>query len=142
MASRDVPDNPLIGALRLAFDRLIAAGEVDLNTLPETGETEVQADNWTLHLEGWPVTTAWIAIDQDPQSPKEQMTALDQTFDHRARAALHDADRRLDGVLLRGLRESGDDLSVRLVELLEAAGVDAGSDDPKRLGLLPTFQCR
>lgn len=130
MASRDVPDNPLIGALRLAFNRLIAAGEVDLNTLPETGETEVQADNWTLHLEGWPVTTAWIAIDQDPESPKEQMAALAKTFDHRTRTALHDADRRLDGVLLRCLRQSGDGLSMRLADLLDHLGMAQEEDVP------------
>ncbi len=107
MASPDNPEHGLMEALRRSFAVLIEEGEIDLNTLPDAQETEVQADSWTLHLEGWPITTAWIAIDQEPVSPKEQRAALDATFDHRELAALRDADRRLDEALLTCLRESG-----------------------------------
>lgn len=119
MASLDIPGNPLVEALALAFAVLIDSGEVDLLATPDSDETEVQADAWTLHVEGWPLTTAWIAIDQDPVSPAEQRAALFGMFGHRELAALHDADRRLEGKLLRCLRASGDQLSIRLTELLD-----------------------
>lgn len=119
MVNLDIPDNPLVEALALAFAVLIDAGEVDLHAPPNGDETEVQADDWTLHLEGWPLTTAWIAIDQDPVSPAEQRAALLGTFGHRELAALRDADQRLEGKLLRCLRGSGDRLSVLLAELLD-----------------------
>lgn len=119
MASLDIPDHRLADALQLAFAVLIEAGEIDLDAPPDADETEVQADDWTLHLEGWPIATAWIAIDQDPVLPTEQRAALEATLDHRELAALRDADRRLDGALLTCLRGSGDGLSVALAGLLE-----------------------
>lgn len=118
MTSPDVPDRPLVQLLRRAFGSLIEAGEVDLVTLPERDETEIQADHWTLHLEGWPIVTAWVAIDQDPVSVAEQLAALRDAFDQRAFAAFRDADGRLDGALLRSMRESGDELSVTLAGLV------------------------
>jgi len=131
MAILDIPDHPLAETLHLAFAVLIGAGDVDVNTLPDAEETEVQADDWTLHLEGWPLTTAWIAIDQEPVSPKEQLTALEGMLDQQDRAAMRGADRRLGGALLTCLRESGDDLSVMLAGLLErtASAQDEG-DEP------------
>ena len=122
VASLEIPDHPLVEALQLAFALLIDAGEIDLSMLTDAEETDVQADDWTLHLEGWPITTAWIAIDPDPVSPREQLAALEATFDHREREALQEADRRLEGALLTCFRESGDDLSALLADLLERRG--------------------
>ncbi len=120
----DRSSNPLIDALHLAFAALIETGEIDITTPPDAGEdeTEVQADDWTLHLEGWPIATAWIAIDQEPESAVAQQAALATTFDHRELAALRDADRRLEGALVTHLRTSGDELSARLAEWLTEPG--------------------
>ena len=120
----DRSGHPPRDALQLAFAALIETGEINLATPPDAGkdETEVQADDWTLHLEGWPITIAWIAVDQEPDSAAEQRAVLDATFDHRSREALRDADRRLEGALVARLRTSGDELSARLADLLAEPG--------------------
>ncbi|MBA2247209.1 MAG: hypothetical protein H0W23_03700, partial [Chloroflexia bacterium] len=88
----------------------------------EQVEIDVQADDWTLHLEGWPIATAWIAIEQEPESAAAQQAALATTFGHRELAALRNADRRLEGALVARLRTSGDELSARLADLLAQPG--------------------
>ncbi len=120
----DRSSDPLIDALYLAFAALIETGEIDITTPPDAGEdeTEVQADDWTLHLEGWPIATAWIAIEQEPESAAAQQAALATTFGHRELAALRNADRRLEGALVARLRTSGDELSARLADLLAQPG--------------------
>lgn len=128
----DTTGHPLRDALRLAFASLIETGEIDLAIPPDAvnDETEVQADDWTLHLEGWPIATAWIAIDQEPDSAAERRAALDATLDHRELAALRDADRRLEGALVARLRTSGDDLSALLADLLTEFGAAREDDVP------------
>ena len=120
----DRSGHSLRAVLQHAFAALIETGEIDITTPPDAGEdeTEVQADDWTLHLEGWPVVIAWIAIDHEPDSGAEQRSALEATLDHREQAALRDADRRLEGALVACLRASGDELSIRLADLLAETG--------------------
>ncbi len=116
--------------LQLAFATLIETGEIDIATAPdiEAGETEVQADDWTLHLEGWPIAMAWIAIDHEPD-PAEHRAALDATLDHRELAAMRDADRHLEGALVARLRASGDELSSRLADVLDMTEPNQSDDD-------------
>ena len=115
--------HPLHDVLQHAFAALIETGEIDIATAPDTAgdEIEVQADDWTLHLEGWPVVMAWIAIDHEPD-PAEHRAALEATLDHRELAAMRDADGSLEGALVACLRASGDELSARLADLLAEPG--------------------
>ncbi len=127
MASLDALGHPLIEILQLAFADLIERGDVDVVVMPEANEFEVQGDDWTLHLEGWPVNVAWIALDETPVSHGEQMAALDATLGSAEMAALRDADRQLQGRLTDGLADSGDGLSQALALVL-GDGSDPGGD--------------
>jgi len=114
----DDQPNPLVAALRTAFAAALKSGEVDIADDAATAEVDVFADDWTLHLEGWPLTTAWFVLDDDPVSPAEQRAARAAALSRGGLAALHDADARLDGALTAALAESGDALSVTLASLL------------------------
>jgi hypothetical protein len=109
---------PLLDALREAFTTSLTSGEVDVVEDAAAGEVEVIADDWTLHLEGWPLTAAWFALDDDPASPAEQRAALSAALSRGGLPALRDADDRLDGALTSALASSGDALSVTLTTLL------------------------
>jgi hypothetical protein len=109
---------PLLAALRDAFTTSLTSGEVDVVEDAAAGEVEVIADDWTLHLEGWPLTAAWFALDDDPASPAEQRAALSAALSRGGLPALRDADARLDGALTSALASSGDALSVTLTMLL------------------------
>lgn len=128
MPSLDAADHPLVGALQDAFGALVADGAVDIVVLEEDAEQdacEVQADDWTLYIEGWPVSQAWIAIDNETASPEEFRTTLESTFSEEDLAALSELDETLAGDLARALAESGDELSVALATMIEA-DVEAG----------------
>ena len=73
---------PILAALRAAFTTALTSGEVDVVENAAAGEVEVIADDWTLHLEGWPLTAAWFALDDDPASPAEQRAALSRRCAH------------------------------------------------------------
>lgn len=128
MPSLDPADHPLVGALQEAFGALVAENAVDIVTLEEDAEQdacEVQADDWTLFIEGWPVTQAWIAVDSDVASPEEFRSTLESTFSEEDLAALSALDEALAGDVVRALTESGDELSIALASMIEA-GVEAG----------------
>lgn len=111
-------EHPLIEILQVAFADLIERGDVDVVMVPQANELEVQADAWTLHLEGWPVSMAWIALDETPSSHTEQVAALDATLGSPELSALRHADRQLDGALAHALIDSGDDLSQALASVI------------------------
>ena len=112
------PPEPLLAALRGAFAAALKSGEVDVVEDATAGEVEILADDWTLHLEGWPLTTAWFALDDDPVSPAEQRAALTAALSRGGLAALRDADTRLAGALTAALAASDDPLSATLASLL------------------------
>lgn len=114
----DAQPNALLAALRAAFAAALKSGEVDIADDAAADEVDVFADDWTLHLEGWPLTTAWFALDDDPVSPAEQRAALAAALSRGGLAALRDADARLDGALTATLAESGDTLSMTLAATL------------------------
>lgn len=117
-SSVPTPPEPLLAALRGAFAAALKSGEVDVVDNTTAGEVEILADDWTLHLEGWPLTTAWFALDDDPISPAEQRATLAAALSRGGLAALRDADARLAGALTTALAASGDSLSISLVALL------------------------
>lgn len=123
MPSLDPADHPLVGALQDAFGSLVAENAVDIVTIEEDAEQdacEVQADDWTLFIEGWPVAQAWIALDADVTSPEEFRSTLESIFSEEDLRALTDLDDALAGDVVRALTESGDELSVALASMIEA----------------------
>lgn len=123
MPSLDPADHPLVGALQEAFGGLVAENAVDIVTIEEDAEQdacEVQADDWTLFIEGWPVSQAWVALDTDVVSPEEFRSTLESVFSEEDLAALVQLDEALAGDVARALTESGDELSVALASMIEA----------------------
>lgn len=104
--------------LEPVFAALEEDGEVDLLALPDDAGFEVQADNWTLHLEGWPIATGFIALDEEPHSRADRLLALDAAIDLRHLAALRQANTLVGGDIARVLAASGDDVSLLLANAL------------------------
>jgi len=128
MPSLHANEHPLLGALQEAFGALVDDGAVDIVTVEEDAEQdacEVQADDWTLFIEGWPVHNAWIALDADPESVEAIRTSLEAALGERDISALTELNRALSGDVSRALSESGDELSVALASLLDAGVEDA-----------------
>jgi hypothetical protein len=100
---------------------LVAAGALDVELDAEAGELEAIAEEWTLHLEGWPQQPlAWLALDDEPDNPGEVPAALLAVLDPTTLTALARADWRLGGDLVAALRAVHDPLSDELAETLEA----------------------
>lgn len=128
MPTLDAADHPLIGALQEAFSGLVAEGAVDIVPIEEDAgqdACEVQADDWTLFIEGWPVHQAWIALDAEPESPESLRTSLEGTLGEDDILALTRLDRALSHDVSRALTESGDDVSIALASMLQADVEDA-----------------
>ncbi len=68
MPTLDAPEHPLSVILRAAFAPQLESGDVDLVVLDAGSAFEVQADEWTLRLEGWPVAAGFIALDEEPST--------------------------------------------------------------------------
>ena len=132
MPTHDRPEHPLMHVLRAGFATLDEIGEVSIVALPGDSEFEVQSDAWTLHLEGWPVTMAFIALDEEPVSLAERRAALDAALDSRQLSALRRTNDELENAIAVALEDSGDELSTLLARLL-TVGVDEdplGTFDP------------
>lgn len=135
MPGPDTSGHPLARMLHAAFADLIARGEVDVVETPEDNAVEVQADDWTLVFEDWPLARAWIALDESPASEVEQSLALDSALGSLELAALRDADQQLEGALTGALADSGDSLSQALaLRLGEASGCPDADQDAGESG--------
>jgi hypothetical protein len=123
MPTPDTTKNPLAAALHESFNARIAAGAVDIVPLEDGDEleVEVQADAWTLYLKGWPLATAWIALDDDALSPDEQRTLIREACDARDLEAIRELNDSTSGALITALRSSNDPISGTLAELLATA---------------------
>lgn len=123
MPSLDGADHPLVSALHRAFAALVEDESVDIVPSEDDDDqdaVEVQADDWTLFVAGWPVTTAWIALDEDVTSPEALRTALESVLGQHELQALEAFDSSLSGDLADALTASGDELSIALAALLRA----------------------
>lgn len=121
MPIHDIADHPLVAALQDAFAALVEDGMVDIVPQDEAGPAEiceVQADAWTLVLEGWPLENAWIAIDEDVSDPRQARIALEALLDRRELVAMTIVDNALTGALTTTLRDSDDPLSVALATMI------------------------
>lgn len=129
MPTHDAPDHPLAVILRTAFVAQLESGEVDLVMFRDhVSAFEIQADEWTLHLEGWPVTTGFIALDEEPPSFRERQAALDAAIDDQHLAGLREANSLLDSAIVIALEDSGDELSSILAQLIAVSGDDFQAD--------------
>lgn len=130
MPTHDAPDHPLAVILRTAFGPQLESGEVDLVVYREDGSAcEIQADEWTLRLEGWPVTGGFLALDEEPLSLTERRAALDAAIDDQHLAGLRQANSLLDNAIVAALEDSGDELSALLAQFIAVTGNDLLADD-------------
>ncbi|MBA2776513.1 MAG: hypothetical protein H0U31_07245 [Chloroflexia bacterium] len=131
MPSLDPPNHPLAAILRDAFTSQLEAGEVDLVLSEHDTTFEIQADEWTLRLEGWPMTAAFIALDEEPPSLPERQAVLDAALDAPHLAGVRRANLLLHNAIAAALEASGDQLSILLAQAIaspDAAG-EIGEDD-------------
>jgi hypothetical protein len=111
----------LIRLLTAELGGVLAAEDFDVTAGPAEGELAVDADDWTLHLEGRPAGIAWLAIDDEPDSPADYRTARRAVMDETVERALAAVDRQAGGALTRALIASGDpftrDFAAALAEI-------------------------
>lgn len=99
----------------LAFGALIANEEVQLIT--DEGDLHIAGDDWTLVLEGDPVTGVLIALDDEDGSPE---IALREAMSEEAFEAMRDLNGRMAGRLTSLLVASPDALAHALAGLLDS----------------------
>jgi hypothetical protein len=100
------------------FSELIGRGEIDVAPAEEGDGLEIQADQWTLAIEGDPLTVAFLAVDDEPGDPADVDQALAAAIEPDDLAALRALDHRWEGGLRIALQQSGDMLSMQLATLL------------------------
>ncbi|MGC4108531.1 MAG: hypothetical protein QM753_19580 [Thermomicrobiales bacterium] len=111
---------PLGLSCEAAFASRIEHEAVDVVEVPDDGAVEIQADEWTLHLEGDPLALVFVAIENEPDRADEFPDALRTAIAPDDLAALVALDAALDGALASRLTASGDALSAALAEMLTA----------------------
>jgi hypothetical protein len=75
---------------------------------------DIATDSWTLRIEGSPVTTAWLSIDEEPEDQEQLAAARRSAMPLSTDRALANADQRLGGAFHQALTASGDPLSLDL----------------------------
>lgn len=128
MASLDLADHPLAAILRDAFAAQIEVGAVDLVITDQESIFEVQSDEWTLRIEGWPIMSAFIALDHEPSSLAARRAALDAALNPQHLAGLRRMNCLLNNALATALEDSGDQLSVLLAQAVTSPG-EQGDDE-------------
>lgn len=134
MPTHDVPRHEMTELLEDIFTALIEQGEVDVVSDLAPSEFEVQADEWTLHLEGWPLDAGFLVLDDEPSTDAERQQALDAALDSRYLAAMRQLNQSTDGALAAVLVDSGDPISALLASLLAGSApqdlLDSLEDPP------------
>lgn len=121
MPGLDAARDALLAALHEAFGSLVEEQTVDIVPVEGDGDAaEVQADDWTLFVKGWPPSTAWIALDEEVSAPEALRTALESALAKPELVALASLDAALSGELATALNGSGDELSIALAAILAA----------------------
>ncbi len=111
-------DTELHRVIAEAFAAQVDRGEVDVVAGADGIGVEIQADQWTLAIEGPPPSVAYLAIDEEPEGVEAMAEALEGVVEPDELVAMRSLDRRLNGALRMALRESGDMLSMELASLL------------------------
>lgn len=100
-------------ALEAAFHPMTNAGEVDLITID--GDLHIAGDVWTLVLEGDPVASVLVALDDEDGEPK---TVLQAALGEKGLTALRALNTESEGHLSTLLAASPDPVATALTELL------------------------
>lgn len=129
MTSLDSGAHQLIDHVNAAFAGIIERGEVDVVEGERDDQLEIQADQWTIAMEGDSPTVAFLAIDDEPTSPDDMRTSLQAVIEPGDLAALRELDAHLDGALRQALQQSADILSLTLATWL-AEDDDTRHDSP------------
>lgn len=98
----------------LAFRNLISSQQVEF--ISDEGDLHIAGDDWTLVLEGDPVTGALIALEDEDGDPEE---ALNKAISNDALTSIRDLNGQLDGALVAILGNSPDILARTLATILE-----------------------
>lgn len=106
---------PLREHAELAFADLLANDEVQF--IDDGGDLHIAADNWTLVLEGDPVTGTLVALEDEDGAPE---IALGTAISEPAAAAMRDLDESMQGELTAILGKSPDPLAQKLSEMLRS----------------------
>lgn len=106
------------------FAPRIDAEEIDVVEVPDEGAVEIQADEWTLHLQGDPLVLAFVAIENEPEQGDALDQALRDAISPPDLALLRTLNRQLGGELANRLAASGDPLSAALGEMLASDAAD------------------
>lgn len=129
MTSLEPDARQLTDHVNAAFAELIERGEVDVVEGDHPEDLEIQADQWTVAMEGDPPSVAFLAIDDEPTSPDDMRTSLQAVIEPQDLAALRVLDSHLDGALRQALQQSSDLLSLTLATWL-AENDDTRHDSP------------
>ena len=92
---------------------LIRSDEIEI--ISEGDETHIAGDLWTLVLEGDPLSSAMIALDDENGAPAG---LLREAMSEDAFAAIRDLDQQIGGSLISLLQKSRDPLAQSLAEIL------------------------
>lgn len=122
MTETSLPLQRLHDQLAESFASQIASESVGVVLDPDKNTCEIQSDTWTLHVEGWPIKLAFVALDEDPATEADRVRALNDTLGNKAIGSLKDADLHLEGALSTALQASKDAISISLGELLRGLG--------------------
>ena len=97
-------------------------GEDGFDVLPDGTErfVDIAADEWTLRVEGNPVSVAWLSIEDEPEQESELAAARRAIMPAAVDNALTLADERLGGTLTAALAASHDPLSLDLLASMSA----------------------
>lgn len=105
--------------LRGILEPVLASEDFDIVIDETASSLEVITDDWTLHFENWTGGIAWLALDNEPESPAEYPAAIDSALGHRVMTALWTSNPAFLVSLCTALRAAADPLSHALVNALE-----------------------
>lgn len=101
-------------ALETAFHPMTNGGEVDLITIDK--DLHIAGDVWTLVLEGDPVSSVLVALDDEDGEPN---SVLQAALGEKGLSAFRDLDAHSEGHLSTLLAESPDPVANALAALLK-----------------------
>ncbi len=105
-------------AIGAALADRVAAEDYDL--VVDGDALDLATDDWTLHLDGFPEASGWIAIDNEPEDASEYAEAMRGSFQRAEIDALRVTNEAVNGLIATALERSGDELSAVFAGMLRA----------------------
>lgn len=115
----------IIEAIAARLRMVLKRDDFDV-AIGEGGEAEVFTDHWTIHLgpDG-----GFLAVDDEPESPKDYPTAWEKALGPKAIQAIVAAEAELDGALTAAMTAGGDPFTLAFVGALRAADAPASAEE-------------